>query len=341
MKVVDGSQGEGGGQVVRTALATAAALRFPVRVENVRANRDPPGLKTQHLVSVRALAQLTQGTLEGDDLGSLALAFRPGLTMGGEFHFPIQTAGSITMVLQTLMPALAASRQRFELELEGGTDVPWAPSWGYFEHVHAPALRELGLEVETELRARGYFPAGGGRARVVIDASGFHDASFAERPPVTRVRGVAHSNGLPKHIIMRAAEAARDELLGAGYAAEIDLEHHRGPGAGMGITLWTEGPGVPLGSDGVGRKGRPAEEVGRAAARGLIADLDGKCGVDVHQADMLPPVLALGGGGRYTVRGMTSHLETNLRLTEALTGIPCRAVEAARGIEVRVGPVHG
>ena len=340
MKVIDGGQGEGGGQVVRTALSLAAALRTPVRIENIRAGRPSPGLKHQHLAGARAIAQLTQGTLEGDDLGSSTLTFRPGLLMGGEYHFPIETAGSITLLLQTLLPALAASRQQFSLELEGGTDVPFAPTWYYFTQVHVPTLQEMGLVIETELRAHGYFPAGGGRARVTVDASGFHEPRFPERARPKRIRGVSHSNGLPKHIIQRAAEAAHDELLAGGYGSDIDLEHHRGPGGGMGISLWTmEGTGFPhrLGADAVGQRGRPAEEVGRRAARALLADLAAGSDVDAHQADMLPPFLALAGGGAYTVRGLTRHLETTLRVVEAMTGIPCRTEEAPKGVRVRVG----
>jgi len=322
---------------MRTALALAAALQTPVRVEGIRANRPQPGLKHQHLAGARALAQLTHGTLEGDTLGSTSLTFTPEPLMGGEFHFPIETAGSMTLLLQTVLPALAGARAHAVLELEGGTDVPFAPTWEYFTRVHVPTLERLGIEFTIERLSRGYFPAGGGRARVTVDAKGLRDAPLPHGTPLGKIRGVSHSNGLPKHIIQRAAEAAHDELATAGLASDIELEHHRGPGSGMGVSLWTEGRFPPMGADGVGRRGRPAEEVGREAARALIAEARAKCSVDAHQADMLPPFLALSGGGTYTVRGRTGHLETTLSVVEQMTGVSCRLEDEDLHVRVTVG----
>ncbi|HWH09480.1 MAG TPA: RNA 3'-terminal phosphate cyclase [Candidatus Thermoplasmatota archaeon] len=325
MLVVDGARGEGGGQVARVALALGAATRRDVRVVNLRANRPQPGLKHGHLAAFRALAQLCDAEVEGLELGSTDVTLRPGVTVGGEYEFAVETAGPVTLVLQALLPAMAASRQAFRVKLTGGTNVAWAPQWDDFAHVHAPLLRRLGVEVQPTLHARGWFPVGRGEVEVEVATPSLQRADLTEPGPLRALKAVVASHGLPRHVAERALISVHD--LDDVMAVDVEQDFHRGPGTGMAVALRAERAATVLGADAVGRKGTPVEEVVAGAVAGLRAELRAGVGVDVHQADQLPVFMALAGGGAYTCRHLTPHARTVLDLLPEFLPV---AVETAR-----------
>lgn len=322
MKVIDGSRGEGGGQAARVALALATATRVPVRVTNLRANREQPGLKAGHLAALRALAQLCDGEIDGAQLGSREVTLRPGVVTGGEHEFSIETAGPVTLLLQALLPAMAASRQRFALTLRGGTNVAWAPQWDDVPLVHAPLLAKLGIDITPTLVKRGYFPQGGGEVRVEVETPALRRVALEDAGGLRRLRAVVSSHGLPRHIMERA-------MIGVGelrQEAPLDVEQdfHRGPGTGMAVALAAECAHTVLGADAVGRKGLSVEDVVAPALVALRAELRSGAAVDVHQADQLPIFMALAGGGSFTARQLTPHARTVLDLLPEF--LPVRVV---------------
>ena len=330
MKTIDGSRGEGGGQVGRVSLALAAATRTPVRIVNLRAAREQPGLKAGHLAAVRALAQLCDGTLTGDTLGSTEVTLDPGVLAGGAFEFAIETAGPVTLLAQAVLPVCVASRQPITLRLRGGTNVAWSPQWDDYVGVHLALLRRLGVETETTLHRRGFFPQGGGEVTLEVHATSLRRADLTERGDVRATKAVVPSHGLPRHIMERASLALQSEL----GAVDIETDFHRGPGTGMAVSVRAECAHSVLGGDAVGRKGVRVEDVVDEAVATLRADVASGAGVDVHQADQLPVFMGLAGGGSYTCRHLTPHARTVLDLLPEF--LPIRVETSVEGKRTRV-----
>ena len=310
MILIDGSYGEGGGQIVRTAVALSAVTGTDVAITNIRRNRPQPGLKAQHLTAVKTAALLTHADVEGLKPGSSSLTFRPKDIVGGHFRVDIGTAGSITLLLQCLMPAASTSPEPVTLDITGGTDVAWSPPVDYFFHVLLPVLKNSALDCSIRVQQRGYYPRGGGRISAAINPS------TLKRPEITRelntVCGTSHCSNLPEHVAQRQADSAVTSLDRAGYPSSINVETATYPSTGSGITLWCG----HTGGSALGKRGLSAEKVGRAAAREIIAELDSGAAVDVHLADQLIPYLGLAGGGRFTVREISEHTRTNIWVVE-------------------------
>ncbi len=313
---IDGSVGEGGGQIIRTAIALAAITGKAVEITNIRANRPNPGLSAQHLHAVRAVERISGGSTEGLALRSTRLAFTPGKLTGFEGAIDIGTAGSITLLLQCLVPAALFADRTTKVRITGGTDVSWSPPMEFYTHVFLPVLRELGCELQLELKRRGYYPKGGGLVDLTVTPARRPNGLVLRKPEhAERIKGVSHSCGLPAHVVDRQARAATHLLKDAGYAAVIKTEfEERGTWTtGSGITLWS---GYKSGSA-LGERGKRAELVGEEAARSILTELEAPSTVDVHLADHLVPYLALAAGNsEMRVREMTKHLETNLHITE-------------------------
>ena len=305
MKTIDGSYGEGGGQILRTSVALSCITGQDIRVVNIRAKRPSPGLKKQHLTALRAASIICSANVEGLKEGSKEIIFRPGSIRSGNFTFDIGTAGSVTLVLQTLLPIMAFSSSQISVEVKGGTDVPWSPPIDYVRFVMLPLLKRVGYEVELNLIRRGHYPKGGGfiRAFVKNPPKGFSSISLVERGQIKEIRGLSHCVKLPKHVAERQATAAEAKLRSAGIRVpiSIDIEYyekthdpHRGPGSG--IVLWSLTDKSILGGDALGAKGKRAEVVGEEAADKLIEDLKTGAALDRHMSDNMLIYLALAKG---------------------------------------------
>jgi RNA 3'-terminal phosphate cyclase (ATP) len=327
--VIDGSEGEGGGAVVRVSTALAAVTSRSVRVYNIRARRPRSGLSHQHLTAVRAVARISNGTLRGDELGSMELEFSPGRVTGGTFNFDVKTAGSTGLVLQAIMVAAAASEGEIDVTVSGGTDVLWAPTCDYLREVTIPVLEMMGYSARIEIIRRGYYPEGGGRVHAIIEPSELRPITL-EESEIHAVRGISHSRNLPVHVAERQAESAMKILRGAGLDVDIMVEDASGPvGRGSGITLWAEG-NTRLGAVSLGKPGKRAEKVGSEAAMELLGFIESGSPIDRYMGDQIIPYMALTGDSRVRTCELTLHAETNILLSEKITGRRFR-VEGERG----------
>ena len=319
MIVIDGAHGEGGGQLVRMACALAAITATPLRLENVRAHRDPPGLAPQHLAAVRAVAELCGAETDGLALRATDFVLRPDRLRRGAFRFDVGTAGSITLVLQALLPVALASPAMVELLVRGGTDVRAAPPLDYLRHVLLPQLVRLGVRATLDIRQRGYYPRGGGEVTLTVEPSHLNGIALDAPGPIAELGGALHIANLPTHILERMEHTVREQLARYGpVSLTIDqVGPDRAVGSGGAVVLWARTSQTLLGSAKVAQRGVPAEAVASGAARGLIEELDAGTTLDVHASDQLLVYLALArGSSRFLVREVTSHARTTAWLIE-------------------------
>ncbi len=327
---IDGSYGEGGGQLVRTAVALSAVTGKEIRVTNIRRNRPNPGLKQQHLKALEVTASICEARVSGLFPGSTELSFAPVEIKGGKYDIDIGTAGSITLLLQCLMPALPFAKEKVELTVRGGTDVAWAPTVDYLQQVTFRALDRLGYAGNVTLKKRGYYPKGGGKVSAFFEPCrlwGFHFLKEEEE-----IKGISHASNLPAHVPLRQAEAASARLLEAGYSSRIETQSFEDFSTGSGITLWAG----YIGGSALGERGLPAEKVGKRAAEEVITELRARASVDMHLADQLIPYMALAGNSSYTVREISPHAATNIWVTEQFLDVKFRIEEKEDIFEVSV-----
>jgi RNA 3'-terminal phosphate cyclase (ATP) len=325
---IDGSSGEGGGQILRTAVALASVLGLDVMVTNIRAGRSNPGLQAQHLAGVRAASEICGGTMTGARVGSSRLEYKPGKPRGGKYSFDVGTAGSVTLVLQTLMPIIAFAQGDVELHLTGGTDVKWSPPIDYLNLVTLPVLGWMGYKGSVKVGKRGYYPRGGGE--VWFSSSPLEGFAALERTSPGRASEIelfSFSTGLPGHVAERMVATAKQVLSAEGLTPpKVSLESSKpeqGPSAGCGLVLRAgTDQGALLGADGLGERGKPAEAVGREAGQRLIEELRTGMFFDRHMGDMIVPFMALAEGvSKVSVSQLTQHTLTNIMVAESLAGV--------------------
>ncbi len=330
MLEIDGSYGEGGGQLVRTAVALSAVTRKEIRITNIRKNRPNSGLKQQHLKALETAARICGAQVSGLFPGSTELSFAPVEIKGGKYDIDIGTAGSITLLLQCIMPALPFAKEEVELAVRGGTDVAWSPTIHYLQNVTFRALERLGYSGSLVLKEHGYYPKGGGKVSAFFKPcrlQGFHFLKEEEE-----IQGISHASNLPAHVPLRQAEAASTRLMETGYPSQIETQSFEAFSTGSGITLWT---GF-IGGSALGERGLPAEKVGKAAADEVIPELRAGTSVDVHLADQLIPYMALARNSSYTVRELSLHAATNIWVTEQFLDVKFRIEEKEGLFEVSV-----
>lgn len=345
MVEIDGAHGEGGGQLVRMAVAIAAATGMPLRIVNIRARRRVPGLAAQHAAAVRAVAALADAECEGVELRSTALSFRPRRLHGGQFEIDVGTAGSVSLVLQAILPAAIASGEPVVATIRGGTDVRAAPPVDYMRLVLLPLLEQMGVRAELDVVRRGYYPKGGGLVRLALPAaSGLQPFTVVQPGPLERIEAYAHVARLPRQIGERMAGAARAGLGDAPhFVAKVEVcDPELASGPGGAILLRAVTAHTVLGAAQVAERGVPAEQLGRAAARMLAADLQAGATLDVHAADQLPVFLALADGASlFRAARLSAHASTAMWLIERLTPLHFRVEATPSGVTVqaqRFGP---
>jgi RNA 3'-terminal phosphate cyclase (ATP) len=319
---IDGSHGEGGGQILRSALTLAAITGDTVCLENIRANRDKPGLRPQHLTAARAAAIICNARLEGAELNSQTLTFAPQTpTQAGNYVFDVNdvlnsgSAGAMTLVLQTILLPLALADAPSRLILRGGTAVPMSPPAPYIEHVYLPTLFEMGVHARLAHRLWGFYPQGGGELDMEIaGCATLRPLDLTERGAPERVDGAACVAKLPSHIPQRMSDRARALLTQAGISrVSIEPQHVTSPGMGAGLFITAQYARARAGFSALGRRGLPSEEVAELACRELLEHHHSGAAVDPHLGDqlVLPCVLAQ-GTSRAAVSRVTQHLLTNV-----------------------------
>jgi RNA 3'-terminal phosphate cyclase (ATP) len=336
---IDGSVLEGGGQILRTALALSAILGKPIRVFNIRARRSNPGLQQQHLTGVLAAARIANAQVIGAVKGSTELTFKPGRIGCGGFRFDIGTAGSVTLVIQTILPILVFAPCESTVTITGGTDVPWSPPIDYVRFVMLPMLGLFGVKAEVRLVRRGHYPRGGGEVVLTVRPSELRAVNAVEFGNLVEIRGLSHAVRLPAHVARRQADSARDTLIKAGISVPIEIsletyEQGRDPhfGPGSGIVLWARSDrGYVKGADALGERGKPAEVVGEEAANRLLENLRSNMALDEHMGDMVIPYMVLARGkSAVGVSRITLHTLTNIYVVERMMDVKF-VVDGAEG----------
>jgi RNA 3'-phosphate cyclase len=312
---IDGSYGEGGGQILRTAVALAAYLETPCSIRNIRKGRPTPGVRPQHAAGVRALAELCHAEVAGLHVGSAEVTFIPGRIAGGTLRVDVGTAGAIGLIFQTIMLPAAKALSPLLLTIQGGTDVSWAPTIGYCQEVTLPVLSQMGYSGEIALTRRGYFPRGGGEVSVELKRTDLSPVQLLEPGQIRMIQGRSHATDALKQ--RRVAERQREEAMAclkkAGVPCEIAVEYGSAASPGSGIDLWAIANHTRLGANALGARGKRAEEVGEQAAAALIRQLNSGAALDEWMGDQILPFLAAAGGeSSITVTRITDHLRTNL-----------------------------
>lgn len=338
MLTIDGSAGEGGGQILRTALALSLVTGKPFRIERVRAGRKRPGLLHQHLAAVRAAVQIGQAEVEGATLGSGGLAFAPGQVAPGSYHFSVGTAGSATLVLQTILPALLTASGTSTLSLEGGTHNRAAPPFDFLQLAFLPLLNRMGARVSAVLHRPGFYPAGGGKIEVTVQpAARLAPLDLLERGPITHRRARVLLAGLPRHIAEREIAVLRRQLEWPEECCALELlDPTCGPGNAVVVELGSE----PLTEvfTAFGERGVRAETVAETAAAQAARYLAAGVPVGEHLADQLLSPLAVAGAGAFKTVPLSSHALTNIETLRRFLDIKIAAESIGEGAcLVRVG----
>lgn len=346
MITLDGSHGEGGGQIVRTALGLSALTGKPFEVTNIRKGRPEPGLKNQHMFGIKAVQELCNAQVEGAEAGSEYLKFEPGKLLAKNLKIDVQTAGSITLILQSVLLPCCFADKKIKINIKGGTDTLWSMPIDYFREILLFHLKRF-ADLDFELLKRGFFPAGGGEIELNIkqkhklsDFSHNFDnfwnelkgsnnrIELTEQGKLLSIRGIstAHKELAKAEVAERQARAAKLALNQIGISTDIKTEYIDTLSIGSSIVLWANHSTkenldltAKLGADALGEKGKKAEDVGREAAENLIKELKSDAPIDHHLADNLIPWLGL-FGGKIKVSEITEHTKTNIHIVEQFLG---------------------
>jgi RNA 3'-terminal phosphate cyclase (ATP) len=336
MLVIDGSQGEGGGQVLRTSLALSLVTNTPFRIENIRARRSRPGLMRQHLTAVKAAAEVGRAHVSGDEVGSKVLEFRPKEAQPGDYRFSVGTAGSVTLVFQTILPALMGMDAPSMLIFEGGTHNPMAPPFEFLSRVYAPLVAKMGVGLGLELQRAGFYPAGGGRFRAAVQPGRLQALDLVHRGAIQMRRANAIFSSLPSHIARRELDAVKRALrFTEEECRELEVDS-AGPGNVLQIEIECEHVTEIISA--FGEKGVRAEDVADQAVVETLQFLDADVPVGAHLADQLLLLLALAGGGSFRTVEPTLHTTTQVEIIKNFLAydIVCeRESEHAWHMEVR------
>ena len=342
---IDGNYGEGGGQILRTALSLACILKKPVEIVNIRKGRRIPGLQPQHLTSVTACKRISRAEVEGDQLQSVSLRFSPREITGGEFSFDVaekkRSAGSTSLILQTLFLPLSRCEGGSNIKVLGGTHVPWSPPFHYLREIFAPAVKKLGCGIELDISKWGWYPKGGGEVRCTIEPTAkFSAIDLTERGKLLKLSGVSAVSNLPDSIAERQRSQAMRVLKGKGLSPDIELVQAPSIGQGTFFFLKAEFENSVAGFGALGERGKRAEKVAQEACDDFLLFMQSDAAVDPHLADQLIPYLALADGkSTFTVSKISKHLLTNIWVVKQFlkTEISVEGREGAEG-KVMVGP---
>jgi RNA 3'-phosphate cyclase len=315
---IDGRHGEGGGQILRTALSLASLLQRPVEITHIRGGRKTPGLRPQHLMGIKALSAITSATVEGAEVGSQRLYFEPSDLRSGEYVFDIGTAGSTGLVFQTLFPVLLRGKGSSIVTIIGGTHVAWSPCFHYLEKIFLPALYRMGITASLEIDRWGWYPKGGGKITVSLTpAQRLMPIEMVKRGELSKLNILSALSNLPRKIGERQRDQALKRLCNQGYFPETELI--QAPSYGQGTVVFIE-PAFEKGFAGftsLGERGKPAEQVANDACDEFFKFIQTEAAIDEHLADQLLLYMALANGkSTFITNRITRHLRTNAWMIE-------------------------
>ncbi len=325
---IDGSEKSGSGTILRLSIALAGILGEDLHIYNIRKKRSQPGLRPQHLEAVLAAARLCNANVEGATISSQELWFEPGEIRGGLVEAEIGTAGSIPMLLLTVLPICAYAERTVQIHVvKGGTDVRHAPTINYLKLVLLPVLAKMGIESSLRVHRYGYYPKGMGEVTLIVHPrKSLSPFKLEEFGKLVELRGVSVCTFLrDRRVADRQSESAKKHLETMGLKAEIDVVYDESNQIqkGSSLVLWAEtDTKALLGGDAIGEIRKSSEEVGKEAAKNIMKELKSKATVDVHLADILVPYVALAEGESvYLTRSITEHLDTNIWFTQKILGM--------------------
>ncbi|UCE57999.1 MAG: RNA 3'-terminal phosphate cyclase [Candidatus Bathyarchaeota archaeon] len=327
MLEINGSQKSGSGTILRLSIALAGILGEPLHIYNIRQRRSQPGLRPQHLESVLTAAKLCNAEIKGATLGSRELWFKPDGIRSGEIKAEIGTAGSIPMLLLTILPLCTYAKDAVSIQVvKGGTDVRYAPTINYLRYVLLPTLERMGLKASLTIQKHGYYPKGMGEVQLEVQpCSKLIPIQLDECGTIEELSGVSVCTFLAnRKVAERQAEAANRYLNSQGYRARIQIVNDRSNPIqkGSSLVLWAKtSTNVLFGGDAIGELRKSSESVGREAAENLLREVQAQVTVDIHLADMLVPYIALAkGNSAYLARDITNHIDTNIWLAQKILG---------------------
>ena len=315
--IIDGSESEGGGQILRTALSLSSILNKPFIIKNIRAKRPKPGLQPQHLQAVNALAEITNAEITGAKLGSTEVSFSPKKIIGGYYNFDIGTAGSISLLIQSLIPVLLFADRPSKVTISGGTHVSHSPTIDYINFVFLPMLRKFGANCEIIIEELGWYPKGNGKVTLFVKPSSLKSISLVKKENLISVNGYVSQSNLPEDIIKREEESIRSVFPGILFNSIIKPS----ASAGNAITLWAEYENTIIGVDVLGQKGLKAEKLALSAAKELERNIKSRAAVDRWMGDQLLIYMALSEGiSQIRVPKITGHIDACIKLIPKFTG---------------------
>jgi len=323
MITIDGSKLEGGGQTLRTAVSLAAVFNKPCRIFNIRKNRKSPGLKAQHLASIRAVSQLCRGALKGDSLNSEEIEFYPGNSYLSSVSVEISTAGSICLASQSVLPVFLTASEPLSINFKGGaTDTFFSPTLSHFQHVFLEIIRNHGGEIRVNADQKGYYPEGGARVEVEGSPSEMKPFRLKERGGLEKILVISNASASlkEKKVAERQVTGVKGVLSKLNLPLEEKINYHQTscPGSDLCIIAYFEN--TVIGTDNLGKIGKPAEEIGKEAALELLREEKTNACLDRHTGDQILPYMPLSSKkSRITVSEITSHCKTNMWVIEQFT----------------------
>ena len=344
---IDGSKGEGGGQILRTSLALACITGRNLHIENIRAARRKPGLARQHLICVRAACEICGGQCTGAAIGSQTLDFQPGPIHGGNFTFDIGSAGSATLVIQTILPALFLADKPSTVTVTGGTHNPWAPPFDFLAETFLPAIRTAGFDANCKLEKYGFFPAGGGK--IALDIQPWHripnqTINFCEPPENVQIHARIYTAKLPAHIAQRQKKLLLQTKLKFTNIEHIEVTNSDGPGNCIMISLVASSSEACGWFDrtivftAFGQKGKPSEKVVGEVTSLAENFLASSASVDRFSADQLLIYMAISKSGSFTTNNLTTHLTTNIETIKKFLPVNFKTEQEDRIYRVSCAP---
>ena len=332
---IDGGWGEGGGQIIRSAVTLSAITGKPVEIENIRKNRKVPGLRPQHLLGVKILSKICQAKVEGLYVNSTSLKFFPSQGLDLELQEDIGTAGSISLILQVLIPAVSLMKKNLKLSIIGGTDVPWSPTSDYTKHVFSEALSRIGINFTQEIKRRGYYPKGGGIVETKIQTCTNPRPISLLKRDTKAARLFCTYSQIPREAIENEINTARNILEKNGFDCNVIIKEENAQDKGCSMLAFSHDSGSVIGSDGIYHKG--LNGLGESVVKRFI---ESNLGVDLNLSDMLVvPLSLIKETSVFRVKQITKHLETNLFVAAKMTGCRYGIGKLDDGFEIRIAGV--
>ncbi len=322
MLEIDGSRGEGGGQMVRTSVAMATVTGRPTHLTRIRENRPTNGLSKQHCAAVNAVAEMAGSQVTGNTIGSRELLFEPGNEHVYDIQMNIGTAGSVSLVLQAMLLAARNHKKRLTVDISGGTNVMWAPPIDSYQHLLFPLMGRMGINADVRIIERGFYPQGGGRVIASLDPiSRIHPLEIESLGDLVAIRGVCFSQRLPDWITKDVIRSCEDTLAPVADV-EFDVQKTEGDSRGAGVVLVAEFENGMLGSNALTSRGHTADKAGEDAATDLLREMTSGATMDVHTADQLLPYMAMAEGkSAFSVSRISKHLLSQMDTLESFLDV--------------------